>query len=92
MENCTNASDGNNQSGRNSPTKETGCQQSNKDRFNHWQNEMSVLKAMMEKLISQNQERVRQTDASATTSSFGVRTSNNGPFGYNFSTSHLEAN
>ena len=48
----------------------------NEERLDHLQNEMVALKAMMEKLLEQNEERIRQSDVSATTSSFGVRASN----------------
>ena len=65
------------QSGRNSPINELGSQRVNDERFDHLQNEMSALKAMMEKLLEQNDERTRQMDASATTSSYAVRSSNN---------------
>ena len=37
---------------------------------------MVALNAMMEKLLEQHEERNRQSDVSATTSSFGVRASN----------------
>ena len=64
------------QSGRKSPTNESDLQQANEERFNHPQSEMATLKTMMERLIAQNEERNRQLDASAATSSFVVRSSN----------------
>ena len=65
------------QPGSDSPINGFDSQQANEERFNHLQNEMSALKAMMERLIQQNEETERQTDASATTSSFAVSASNN---------------
>ena len=40
------------------------------------QTEMFALKAIMERLIQQSEEKERQMDASATTSSFALRASN----------------
>ena len=65
-----------NRSGRNSPTNENSAQIKNEERFNHLQNEMSILKAMMEKIISQNEERDKQNSGSIATSSYAVGTSN----------------
>ena len=64
------------QSGRNSPINELVSQRANDKRFDHLQNEMFALKAMMEKLLEQNDERTRQMDDSATTFSYAVRSSN----------------
>ena len=50
-------------------------QQTNEERFHHLQTEMSTLKAMMEKLIQQNEEKDRQNYAYATPSSSAVRVS-----------------
>ena len=69
MENNSENSDERVQPGRNSPTNGSDSQRANDERFDHLQNEMSTLKAMMEKLLEQNEERTRQTDASAATSS-----------------------
>ena len=77
MENNSENPDDRVQSGRNSPINELGSQRINDERFDHLKNEMSALKAMMEKLLEQNDERTRQMDASATTSSYAVRSSNN---------------
>ena len=77
MENNTNSPSEQVQDRSNSLNHEYDSQQNNEERFNHLQDEMSVLKAMIQKLIQQNEERDRQTDASATTSSFTVRASNN---------------
>ena len=76
MENNSDNPDERVQWGRNSPINELGSQRANDERFDHLQNEMSALKAMMEKLLEQNDERTRQMDASATTSSYVVRPSN----------------
>ena len=59
-----------------SPSSSPGSLQANEERLNHLQNEMVTLKAMMGKLFEQNEEKNRQSDVSATTSSFGVRASN----------------
>ena len=58
------------QSGQSSSDPEIDSQRTNDERFSHLQSEMSMLKAMME-------ERNRQTDTNAATSSFTVRSSNN---------------
>ena len=50
-------------------------QRENEERFNVLQREMSSLKAMVEKLLKQNSEKVRQVDA-APTSSFTLQPSN----------------
>ena len=76
MESSGNSADEINRSGRNSPTSENFTQVTNEERFNHLQNEMSTLKAMMEKIISQNEERDRQNGGSIETSSYAVGTSN----------------
>ena len=52
-------------------------QSKNEERFNRLHDEMSMLKAMMEKIISQNEERDKQNDGSTATSSYAVGTSNN---------------
>ena len=41
-----------------------------------FQREMSSLKAMMEKLLEQNSDRVRQVDTAPTTSSMAMQSSN----------------
>ena len=76
MENNSENPDGRVQSGRNSPISGSDSQRANDERFDHLQNGMSTLKAMMEKLLEQNEESTRQTDASAATSSCAVRSSN----------------
>ena len=76
MENNSENPDEQVQSGRNSPTNKLDSQRTNDEMFDHLQNEMSALKAMVEKLLEQNEERTRQMDASATTSSYAVRSSN----------------
>ena len=73
MENNNEIPDEQVQSGRKSPINELVSQRANDERFDHLQNEMSALKAMMEKLLKQNNERTRQMDASATTSLYTVR-------------------
>ena len=67
------------QSGQSSSNPEIDSQRANDERFSHLQSEMSMLKAMMEKLLEQNEERNRQTDTNAATSSFAVRSSNTWP-------------
>ena len=76
MENDSENPDEQVKSGRNPPINELVYQRVNDERFDHLQNEMSALKAMMEKLLEPNDERTRQMDASATTSSYAVRSSN----------------
>ena len=61
LESSCNSADEINRSGRNSPTNENSTQITNEERLNRLQNEMSMLKAMMEKIISQNEERDRKT-------------------------------
>ena len=78
MENNSENPDGRVQSGRNSPISGSDSQRANDERFDHLQNEMSTLKAMMENLLEQNEESTRQTDASAATSLYAVRSSNMG--------------
>ena len=56
MESSTNFSEEINQSGGNSPTNEDHNQMANEERFNRLQDEMSVLKSLMEKIITQNEE------------------------------------
>ena len=68
------------QSGQGSSNSEIDSQRVNDERFSHLQSEMAMLKAMMEKLLEQNEERNRQTDTNAATSSFAVRSSNNNTF------------
>ena len=76
MENDNENVDEQAQSGQSS-NPEIDSQRANGERFSHLQSEMSMLKAMMEKLVEQNEERNRQTDTNAATSSFAVRSSNN---------------
>ena len=64
------------QSRQSSSDPEIDSQRTNDERFSHLQSEMFMLKAMMEKLLEQNEERNRQTDTNAATSSFTVRSSN----------------
>ena len=80
MESSSKSPDEINRSGRNSPTYESSAQITNEERFNHLQNEMSMLKAMMEKIISQNEERDKQNGGSIATSSYAVGTSNRNTF------------
>ena len=77
MESSNNFSEEINQSGRNSPTNEDHTQTANEERFNRLQDEMSILKSLMEKIISQNEERNKQNGGSFATSSYAVGTSNN---------------
>ena len=76
MESSSNSADEINRSGTNSPTNENSAQITNEKRFNRLQKEMSMLKAMMEKIISQNEERDKQNGGSIATSFYGVGTSN----------------
>ena len=76
MESSNNFSEEINQSGRNSPTNEDHTQTANEERFNRLQDEMSTLKSLMEKIISQNEERNKQNGGSFATSSYAVGTSN----------------
>ena len=76
MESSTSSADAINRSGRNSPTNEDSTQSKNEERFNSLHDEMPMLKAMMEKIISQNEERVKQNSGSTATSSYAVGTSN----------------
>ena len=76
MESSTNISDEVNRAGRNSPTNEDHTQMANEERLNRLQDEMSVLKSLMEKIISQNEERNKQNGGSFATSSYAVGTSN----------------
>ena len=76
MESSNNFSEEINQSGRNSPTNEDRTQTANEERFNRLQDEMSILKSLMEKIISQNEERNKQNGGSFATSSYAVGTSN----------------
>ena len=77
MESSSNSADEINRSGRNSPTNEDSTQSKNEERFNRLHDEMSMLKAMMEKIISQNEERDNQNGGSTATSSYAVGTSIN---------------
>ena len=77
MENDNENVDDQAQSRQSSSGPEIDSQKANDERFSHLQSEMSMLKAMMEKLLEQNEERNRQTDTNAATSSFAVRSSNN---------------
>ena len=72
MESSTSSADAINRSGRNSPTNEDSTQSKNEERFNSLHDEMPMLKAMMEKIISQNEERVKQNSGSTATSSYAV--------------------
>ena len=76
MESSTNFSEEINQSGGNSPTNEDHNQMANEKRFNRLQDEMSVLKSLMEKIITQNEERNRQNGGPFATSAYAVGTSN----------------
>ena len=76
MESSSISADEINRSGRNSSINEAPAQITNEERFNRLQNEMSMLKAMMEKTISQNEERDKQNGGSIATSSYAVGTSN----------------
>ena len=76
MESSTNFSEEMNQSGGNSPTNEDHNQMANEERFNRLQDEMSVLKSLMEKIITQNEERNRQNGGPFATSAYAVGTSN----------------
>ena len=79
MENNNETANEQAQSGQSPSDPEIESQRTNEERFSHLQSEMSMLKAMMEKLLEQNEERNRQTDTNAATSSFTVRSSNNHP-------------
>ena len=76
MESSTNFSEKINQSGGNSPTNEDHNQLANEERFNRLQDEMSVLKSLLEKIITQNEERNRQHGGPFATSAYAVGTSN----------------
>ena len=76
MENDNENVDDQAQSRQSSSSPEIDSQKANDERFSHLQSEMSMLKAMMEKLLEQNEERNRQTDTNAATSSSAVRSSN----------------
>ena len=76
MESSSNSADEINRSSRNSPTNENSTQSENEERFNRLHDEMSMLKAMMEKIISQNEERDKQNGGSTATSSYAVGTCN----------------
>ena len=76
MESSNNFSEEINQSGGDSPTNEDHNQMANEERFNRLQDEMSVLKSLMEKIITQNEERNRQNGGPFTTSAYAVGTSN----------------
>ena len=77
MESSSSSADEINRSGRNSPPNENSTPITNEERFNRLQDELSMLKAMMEKIISQNEERDKQNGGSIATSSYAVGTSNN---------------
>ena len=68
------------QSGQSSSNSEIDSQRVNDEKFSQLQSEMCMLKAMMEKLLEQNEERNRQTDTNAAASSFAVRSSNRRSF------------
>ena len=76
MESSNNFSEEITQSGRKSPTNEDHTQTANEERFNRLQDEMSILKSLMEKIISHNEERNKQNGGSFATSSYAVGTSN----------------
>ena len=76
MESSSNSADEINRSGRNSPTNEDSTQIKTEERFYRLHDEMSMLKAMMEKIISQNEQRNKQNGGSTATSSYAVGTSN----------------
>ena len=76
MESSSCSADEINRSGRSSPTNENSTQITNEERFNRLQDEMSMLKAMMEKIIRQNEEQDKQNGGSIATSSYAVGTSN----------------
>ena len=76
MVSSSNSADEINRFSRNSPTNENSTQSENEERFNRLHDEMSMLKAMMEKIISQNEEREKQNGGSTATSSYAVGTSN----------------
>ena len=59
-----------------SPQNISAIQREIEERFNMLKREMSSLKALMERLLEQNSENVRQVDAAPTTSSFTVQSSN----------------
>ena len=59
-----------------SPSIRDETQRENEERFKRLQNEMSSLKAMMERLLEQNSEGVRKVDTAPTPCSFGVHVSN----------------
>ena len=76
MESSSSSADEINRSGRISPTNENSTESKNEERFNRLHDEMSMLKAIMEKIISQNEERDKQNGGSTATSSYAVGTSN----------------
>ena len=76
MESSSNSADEINQSARNSPTNENSTQRESEEKFNRLHDEMAMLKAMMEKIISQNEERDKQNGGSTATSPYAVGTSN----------------
>ena len=76
MENNTNFFSEQTQTSSELPTHGFDSPGTNEERFNYLQDEMFTLKAMMENLIQQNEERDRQMDTPATTSSIAVWASN----------------
>ena len=76
VESSTNSAEEINRSGRNSPTYENSTQSENEEKFKRLHDAMSMLKAMMEKIISKNEERDKQNGGSTVTSSYAVGTSN----------------
>ena len=72
VENNVNFTSEQTQTTSDSPINGFNSQQTNEERFHHPQTEMSTLKAMMEKLIQQNEEKDRQNYAYATPSSSAV--------------------
>ena len=76
MENNTENINEQAQSGQGSSDSELDSQRTNDEKFSQLQSEMAMLKTMMEKLLEQNEERSRQPDTNAATSSFALRSSN----------------
>ena len=60
-----------------SPSIRDETQRENGERLNMLQKEMSSQRAIMEKILEQSSERVRQVDTAPTTFSVSVQSSNN---------------
>ena len=78
-----------------SPQNNDETQRENEERFNMLQREMSSLKAVMEKLLEQYSERMRQVVTAPTTSLFAVQSSNKmhlccTSISFNFFSSHCD--